>query len=276
MTPAPLTRARLAEDLRALGLGEGDIVMAHAGMRSVGPLLNGPDALIGAIRDVVGPAGTLMAYVGWDTRHDDLMDEEGRVLPEWREHVPGFDLAASRATRLNGAFAEFVRTTPGAVRSANPGMSMAAIGARADWLVADHPQDYGCGEGAPLAKLVEAEGRVLMVGAPHDTCTLLHLAEHRAAVPGKRVLSYEVPFAGPEGVHWQRIEEFDTGEPCFDGMPEDLFQRLVDAYLDTGEGRRGRVGQAEATLLDAAPLLAFAIAAIERGDAALDAARGEP
>jgi aminoglycoside 3-N-acetyltransferase len=189
----PLTRARLADDLRALGLAAGDVVMAHAGMRSVGPLLNGPDALIGAIRDVIGPAGTLMAYVGWDTRHDDLLDEDGRVLPEWRAHVPGFDLAASRATRLNGVFAEFVRTTPGAVRSANPGMSMAAIGARADWLVADHPQDYGCGEGSPLAKLVEAEGRVLMVGAPHDTCTLLHLAEHRAAVPGKRVLSYEVP-----------------------------------------------------------------------------------
>ncbi len=272
----PLTRARLAVDLRALGLGEGDVVMAHAGMRSVGPLLNGPDALIGAIRDVVGPAGTLMAYVGWDTWHDELMDGEGRVLPEWRDHVPGFDLAASRATRLNGVFAEFVRTTPGAVRSANPGMSMAAIGARAGWLVADHPQDYGCGEGSPLAKLVEAEGRVLMIGAPHDTCTLLHLAEHRAAVPGKRVLSYEVPFAGPDGVRWRRIEEFDTSEPCVPGLPEDLFQRVVDAYLHTGEGRRGRVGRADATLLDAAPLLAFSSAAIERDGRALDAAPREP
>jgi hypothetical protein len=51
---------------------------------------------------------------------------------------------------------------------------------------------------------------------------------------------------------------------------------VVDAYLTTGEGRRGRVGQAEATLLDAAPLLAFAIAAIERDGHALDAAPREP
>ncbi|NJR77015.1 aminoglycoside 3-N-acetyltransferase [Sphingomonas corticis] len=271
----PTTRAALAADLSQLGLHPGDTVMAHAGMRSVGPLLNGPDALIGAIRDVIGEAGTLMAYVGWDTLHDDLLDGDGCVLPAWREHVPGFDPAASRATRLNGAFAEFVRTTPGAVRSANPGMSMAAIGAKAAWLTADHPQDYGCGEGSPLAKLVEAGGRVLMVGAPHDTCTLLHLAEHRARVPGKRILSYEVPFAEPGGVRWRRIEEFDTSEPCVDGMPEDLFQRIVDAYLATGEGWRGPVGQAQATLVDAGPLLAFAIAAIERDHGALDAGAAE-
>lgn len=271
-----LTRAALAADLTALGLRRGDLVMAHAGMRSVGPLLNGPDALIGAIRDVVGGEGTLMAYAGWDTHHDDLMDDDGRVLPEWRDHVPGFDPAASRATRLNGVFAEFVRTTPGAVRSLNPGMSMAAVGARAAWLVAEHAQDYGCGEQSPLARLVEADGRILMIGAPHDTCTLLHLAEDRARISGKRVLSYEVPFATADGVRWQRIEEFDTSEPCVDGMPGDLFQRLVDAYLATGAGRTGKVGRADATLMEAAPLLDFAIAAIERDyGGALDAAPAE-
>jgi aminoglycoside 3-N-acetyltransferase len=36
---------------------------------------------------------------------------------------------------------EFLRTTPGACRSENPEASMAAIGARADWLTADHPLD---------------------------------------------------------------------------------------------------------------------------------------
>lgn len=271
----PTTRAALAADLAQLGLRAGDTVMTHAGMRSVGPLLNGPDALIGAIRDVIGAEGTLMAYVGWDTLHDDLLDEDGHVPAPWREHVPGFDPAASRATRLNGAFAEFLRTTPGALRSGNPGMSMAAIGARADWLTADHPQDYGCGEGSPLAKLVDAGGRVLMIGAPHDTCTLIHLAEHRARVPGKRVLSYDVPFAATGGVCWRRIEEFDTSEPCVDGMPEDLFQRLVDAYLATGKGWQGPVGAAQATLMDAAPLLAFVIAAIERDHGALDASAKE-
>lgn len=270
------TRADLARDLAALGLRAGDMVMAHAGMRSVGPLLNGPDALIDAIRDLIGPAGTLMAYVGWDTRHDDFLDDDGRVLPEWRNRVPGFDLDASRATRLNGALAEFLRTTPGAVRSGNPGMSMAAIGARANWLVADHPQDYGCGEGTPLAKLVEAGGRVLMVGAPHDTCTLMHLAEHRADIPGKRILRYEVPFAHDGGIRWRWAEEYDTSEPVLDSMPEDMFQQIVDAFLAAGNGVQGRVGTADTTLMDAAPLLDFGIKWIERRYGRLDAAPRQP
>ncbi len=111
-----------------------------------------------------------------------------------------FDPAASRAVRDNGILAEFIRTTPGARRSGNPGASVAAIGARADWLTADHPLDYGYGPGSPLAKLMEAGGKVLMAGAPPDTMTLLHHAEHLARIPGKRVRRYEVPLVTADGV----------------------------------------------------------------------------
>ncbi len=91
-------------------------------------------------------------------------------------------LAGRRGSR--GILAEFIRTTPGARRSGNPGASVAAIGAQAEWLTADHPLDYGYGPGSPLAKLVEAGGKVLMAGAPPDTMTLLHHAEHLARIPG--------------------------------------------------------------------------------------------
>ncbi|PZP11235.1 MAG: aminoglycoside 3-N-acetyltransferase, partial [Sphingomonas hengshuiensis] len=141
------TRASLRDDLRRIGLREGDTVLLHAAMSKVGPMLNGPDILAHAMLDVMGPDGTVMVYTSWDSQHCDLLDDDGRVLPEWRDHVPGFDAAGSRAVRMNGVIAEFVRTMPGACRSANPGASMAAIGARADWITADHPQDYGYGPG---------------------------------------------------------------------------------------------------------------------------------
>ena len=110
-SPDFTTRAALREDLTRLGLRAGDVVMVHAAMRKVGPLLNGPDALVGALTDVIGPDGTLMAYTSWDSLHDDLMDDAGCVLPEWRDHVPGFDIGASRAVRMNGILPEFIRTT---------------------------------------------------------------------------------------------------------------------------------------------------------------------
>lgn len=262
--PPSITRADLRDDLARIGLRAGDTVMVHAAMGRVGRLLNGPDALIGALLDVLGPDGTLMAYTDWDSFHTDLMDDDGRVLPEWREHVPPFNAAASRAQQMNGVLPEFVRTTPGARRSANPGASVAALGRLADWITADHPQDYGYGPGTPLAKLVEAGGRVLMVGAPWNTMTLVHHADHLADMPDKRVLRYEVPFAGERGTEWRFIEEFDTSEPVVNGLPEDYIERIVTACVAQGNGRHGAIGRAPSLFVEAEPMCSFAVSWLER------------
>lgn len=261
--PAFITRAVLRHDLRRIGIKAGDTVMVHAAMGRVGPLLNGPDALTGALLDVIGPDGTMMVYTSWDSMHDDLLDDEGRVLPEWRDHVPGFDVAASRAVRMNGIIAEFVRTTPGARRSGNPGASVAALGRLADWITADHPQDYGFGPGTPLAKLVETDGLVLMVGAPWDTMTLVHHADHLADLPDKKLVRYEVPFATQRGVEFRFMKEFDTTEPVVDGMPEKYIEQIVEAFVARGNGRQAMIGRAPSLLVEAKPMCAFAIGWLE-------------
>lgn len=264
MTPPIHTRRSLREDLERLGIARGDIVMVHAAMRRVGRLVHGPDALIAALRDAVGAEGTVMAYTDWDGDYDEWLDDEGRVPAAWREHILPFDPLASRATRDHGVLAEFIRTTPGALRSGNPGASVAAIGARASWLTADHPMDYGYGDGSPLAKLVEAGGQVLMVGAPLDTMTLLHHAEHLARVPGKRLRRYEVPFRDGDGVRWRLLEEFDTSDPVVAGFADDFFAEIVRDFLATGRGAQGLVGEAPSVRVEAAAIVPFAVDWIER------------
>ncbi len=254
------SRASLAADLAALGVAAGDMVIVHAGMASVGAILGGPDAMIAALRDVVGPGGTIAGYASCDGTHEDLMDDDGRVPDAWRDHVPAFDATASRAVRMNGVFPEFLRTTPGARRSANPGASITAIGARADWLCDPHPFDYGYGPGTPLARLVEADARVLMLGAPLDTMTLMHHAEHLADIPDKLVRRYEVKLAA---TGWQWIEEFDTGDPCSPRLPENFIEQIVTAYLDSGQGRQGKVGAADCVLVAAREICAFGVQWIE-------------
>ena len=238
--------------------------MVHAAMSKVGPCLNGPDTLVSALLDAVGSTGTLLAYTDWNAAYEELLDEQNRVPTDWREHVPPFDPTTSRAVRDNGVLPEFVRTTPGARRSSNPGASVAAIGAAADWLTAEHPLDYGYGEGSPLAKLVKGQGKVLMVGAPLDTMTLLHHAEHLARLPNKRIRRTEVPFATPEGVRWRMVEEFDTSEPVVVGLPGDYFADVVREFLATGQGAWGLVGSAPSVLVEAAPICHFAIKWLER------------
>src|SRR4051812_34782753 len=144
--------------------------MVHASMRKVARDVNE------VVSALARTAGTVMAYVDWE-----LSDV--------------FDPKTSRATRDHGILAETIRTWPGAIRSAHPDAGMSAIGERAAWITADHPFRYGYGEGSPLAKLVEARGKVLMLGAPLDTITLLHFSEHVADIPNKRIARYTRRFS---------------------------------------------------------------------------------
>jgi aminoglycoside 3-N-acetyltransferase len=249
------TREALARHLVDLGLLPGDAVLVHAGLRSVGPVLGGPDALIGALRDAVGPDGTILAYCDWQMAEDDN--------PALRPHVPGFDPLASRSIRDNGAFPELLRTTPGARRSGSPGASCAALGAKAEWFVADHALDYGYGPQSPFGKLVASGGKTLLLGAPLDTMTLLHHAEHLADIPGKRVLRYESPILLDGHVSWRWFEEFDTGDPVVDGLADDYFEEVVEDFLATGQGRRGLIGHAPSVLVDAGPIVDFAVQWLE-------------
>ena len=253
------SRLTLGKDLKALGIESGDTVMVHAALRSVGAMLNGPDALIDALLDSVGPTGTVVAYTDWDALYEDMLDDDGRLPDLWKPHIPPFDPARSRACRDYGAFAEFLRTRPEARRSGNPGASIAAIGAMAEALTADHSIDYGYGEGSPFARLVALGGKVAMIGAPLDTMTLLHHSEHLADIPGKRVRRTEVPFATPGGVTWRRVEEFDTADPVVEGLADTYFGDIVRDYLASGSGVQGQVGGAATVVVPAAGIVRFAV-----------------
>jgi len=257
------TRRTLAPQLRDIGLGTGDAVMVHAALRSIGRILGGPDALIDALHDVIGPGGTVLVYTDWSDDYHDLLDDDGTVPAELRDDIPPFDPAASRARRANGAIAELVRTRPGARRSANPGASFAAVGGRAGWFTADHALNYGYGEHSPFAKLVQVRGKVLMLGAPLDAMSLLHHAEHLARIPGKRIVRTEVPILVEGRTVWRRFEEFDTSDPVVDGLPEGYFATVVEEFLADGRGTRGTVGDAASVLVLAAEMTDFAVRWLE-------------
>lgn len=231
----------LTGDLQRLGVEAGGVVMVHASMRAVG---GRAEDVVAALLEVLGPHGTLMAYVDFEP------------TPE----VPDFDLARSPASASHGVLAEVVRRWPGAVRSANPGASMVAVGARAGWLCDEHPLDYGYGPGTPLARLVEARGYVLLLGSHLDHVTLLHHAEHLAQLPGKRIVRHTFRSGDRE----LSIEEYETSEPIVASMPYAYFDHVVRAFVASGGARIGPVGGATSHLLPAAELVQFAVGMMER------------
>ena len=165
----PIVHRQLVRDLIRLGL-EADMVMVHASIRAVGQVLGGPDVVIRALLDVVGTAGTIVMYVDWEDAVQRLTrdDVSEQLEARWLEEFPPFDPKTSRARRAYGILREFLRTWPGACRSGNPDVSVAAVGAQAQWLCTDHPLPYGYGSGSPLAKLVDVRGKVLLLGPAHS------------------------------------------------------------------------------------------------------------
>ncbi|QKV95359.1 aminoglycoside 3-N-acetyltransferase [Streptomyces sp. NA02950] len=264
----PVTRTRLAADLRALGLAEGDTVMLHTRMSALGYVAGGPPTLITALLDVVGGDGTLMASCGWNDAPPYDMDE----WPEaWQRAVraehPAYDPELSEADHNNGRLPEALRRWPGAVRSRHPDASFAAVGAAAGELMADHPWDGPHGPGSPLARLAERGGRVLLLGAPLDTITLLHHAEVLAEAPGKRYVDYEQPILVDGRREWRRFHDIDSENGAFDYSPVvpegEPFTVIAEDMLAAGFGVRGTVAAARSHLFEAPEVVRFGVGWIE-------------
>jgi aminoglycoside 3-N-acetyltransferase len=262
--PLLVTRSGLVKDFSDLGMRPGGTIMLHASVKSVGWVVGGPDVILHALREVLGPDGTLMMYVGWEDNPYDLEAWPEARRRAYLEECPPFDPATSRANRRWSILTEYLRTTPGARRSANPEKSMAAVGAKATWLTGGHPLDYGFGPGSPLEKLCRAGGEVLLLGTPFDSVTLLHYAECLADVPGKRVVRYRMPVLVEGQRRWVEVEEFDTSDGIRHWGGGDYFEAIVEAYLAAGHGKTGLVGAARSYLFDAQELTAFGVAWMER------------
>jgi aminoglycoside 3-N-acetyltransferase len=252
-TRAPVTRARIADDLRALGVRPGSVTLVHSSVSALGWVCGGAQAVVEALRDALGPDGTLVVptHTGGNS---DPADWQRPPVPEawWpviRAEMPAFDPALTPVRGL-GAVVELVRALPGALRSAHPQVSFAAIGPQAAAVTEDHALDSGFGERSPVGRIHELDGDVLLLGAGHGANSSLHLAEYRVPVPQRETSSAAV--AGPDGRRWVTWEDVVADESDF--------EELGAAFDATGSVSIGPVGEGEARLMRQRELVEFAVA----------------
>lgn len=254
--PPTLGRPRLADDLRVLGVRPGVCLLVHCGLRRVGPLEHGPATLAGALRDVLGPAGTLLVPTHTDgnstTSRAHLAATAGMDRAErdrYEAALPGWDRRTTPSQRM-GALAEYVRCAPGAVRSDHPQTSFAALGPRARQLTDGHDLTCHLGERSPMGGLYAADGQILLLGLGYEACSALHLAEYRLPVP-------------PSERDYHCFRLVDGRRVRLDFRALDLDDRdfpTVGAALDDAPFvQHGRVGRASARLLPARATVDFAV-----------------
>ena len=257
-TDMPLTVTSLAGQLRANGLAEGQTVLVHVAMSKLGWIAGGAEAVILALLEAVGESGTIMMTT-LSSANTDPRDWQHPPVPEswWqtiRDHTPAYN-PLTTPTRGMGRVPELFRTWPGALRSAHPAFSDAALGPSAGYLVAEHDLREDIGDRSPLGKLYELNGHVLLLGVGHGNNSSLHLAEHRADYPGKRYGRTGSAMLVDGQRQWVTYETLDT-------YADDFGE--IGAAFDMAHGIEvGWIGNAEVRFFRQRPLVDFGVAWME-------------
>ncbi len=173
----------LSDGFRRIGLGNGDVVMLHASLRSLGSVEGGAGMVLHRLLGVIGKEGTLLmpAFTSVTTHGNYHEDTTGNHTQPgcWCEgnetrHLPF--IAELQPDRRIGEIAHRLCSWPASRRSRHPSYSFIAVGKRGDECVREHPLMDPL---LPIKKITRYNPLVLLIGVDLNSATAIHLAEER-------------------------------------------------------------------------------------------------
>lgn len=233
---SPISQDEMVVGLRRLGIEQGDLLEVHSSLRRLGPVEGGAATVIRALQEAVGAAGALVmpAYpVGPGLTPSPAECARGMT---WKVRILPFDDLTT--TTGMGAIADAFRKWPGVRRETGAFFSYTAWGRDADLFAREG-----------LARLVERDGKALLLGVEMDRCSALHLAEERVALPAA-ITALLTPPA-------DLTRDYPAAEWGFGYGPEANF--LLAQQVAEAEGliAVGQIGQAVARLFAVQPVIAL-------------------
>lgn len=234
-----VTQSDLVAGFRGLGLDRGLTVMAHSSLSAFGWVEGGPEAVIEALLEVLGPEGTLCLPT---------LCQRDREL-----RFETWDLAKSPSDV--GRLTEVFRHWPGAIRSDHATHSVAALGPLAETITAGHATAHGrpgpwgpaaFGHGSPWDQFYRLNVRYCFLGVNFRVNTMRHYIQS--------VLVAEILAQAP-AVRRPALEDRLTGW-CQAGVWPNWDDEQMEARLAAqGLVRYGQVGAATCRAIPAKTLV---------------------
>ncbi len=184
-----VNRQQILDRLQRVGVRQGDGVLVHSALQFFGRPQGGIGIYLDSLKEAVGLNNT---------------PESGTIaVPVFNfSFAKGEDFDPDQAPAVGmGAFSEFVRQQPGALRTTHPMQSFALIGEHAARLAAlETPSAFD--DGSAVDEMVRMGFKLLLLGADVQAASVLHYSEQRVGVPYR----YWKTFSGRvrRGDAWQQ------------------------------------------------------------------------
>lgn len=177
--------AELMRQLEAVPLPEQPVLLVHSSLKQLGFVEGGADGVVDALVEVVV-----------SRRRGTLVLPTFSIDGSMHNSLAGGAVFDVRSTPSNlGAIPEAFRRRPGVRRSIHPTHSFAALGPRADWIVAEH---HRCGSSfgadSPMVRAMEADARLAGLGTNLGNVTFYHCLEDSEPDFPLRVYTSESPY----------------------------------------------------------------------------------
>lgn len=231
-------RAAFVATLGRVGVARGDVLLVHSSYDRFTGFTGTVRDVIGALQESVGREGTIVMPTTPFT---------GTAV-DWVAGGRIFD--AARTPSQMGLVTELFRRSPGVIRSVHPTHPVAAWGAHAEALTRDHHRAATpCGAGSPYLRLLDYDGKILLLGTGVTAFTFYHGVEE--------LLEPELPFSPftAEVFHLTSRDRDGTILPTTTRLFDPGWSRrrdmttLVPVLTRRGDWRAATVGRLDVVLL---------------------------
>ena len=241
--------------LHELGVQEGDLLCVHSSYDEFLGFTGNVGDAIRILQDLVGADGGLMMPT---------QPFRTSAVDYVRSH-PVTDLA--RAPSLMGLMTEILRRTRGAARSVHPTHPVAVWAARGlDLIRNDWEARTPCGRGTAYERLLEVDGKILMLGTGLQPMTFYHCVEEliEPLMPFSPFTADEFTLQSRDAQGKVYVSRMRLFEPGTSGRRR--MELLIPELKARGFWKESRVGRLDIILLRAADVLEACRSMAHRGE----------
>ncbi len=240
------TKSDLIQHIQAAGIKPHDTLLIHSSMKAIGSVDGGADTVLDAFSEHLKPGLLVFPTHTWEQINEDYSIFDPATEPS-----------------CVGILPELFRKRPGVIRSWHPTHSVGALGEDAAAFTAGEERSQtplprqGC-----WGKLYDRNAKILFLGAPLTTNTILHGVEEWNEVPNRLSEKYQVlTIRTPEGhlIH-QTMRRHSS--PVNDISSH--YGKIEQPMLKLGIAKKVRIGDADSVLCQGKPMVDMVSAFLER------------